>query len=358
MSLLLLRKVVNVSTPVELGPGRFAEHTTLRIGGDVRTWIIARTEDACIEAVVECDDLGDPLVVIGGGSNVVCSDAPFEGTVVQIAPTGISTTDRGGHVRVVAAAGEEWDNLVARTLEAGSAAFAPLSGIPGLVGASPIQNIGAYGVEVSDFIVSVRVWDRIERAVRELSDEECVFGYRTSMFKISVDRFVVLSVTFDLPLDESISVGYAQLASKLGVDVGECVTGTQVRHAVVELRRGKGMLLDPADRDTWSVGSFFVNPVIPQERARALSEECPTFPAKDGIKVSAAWLIDNSGVGCGFQLSESGARVSTKHSLAICNADHATCEDVLELARAMRARVQERFGIELVPEPRLIGCVV
>ena len=344
--------------PVEVGPASFAEHTTLRVGGVVRTWIIARTEDACIEAVVECDDLGDPLLVLGGGSNVVCSDAPFEGTVVQIAPTGISTTDRGGHVRVVAAAGEEWDDLVLRTLEAGCAAFAPLSGIPGLVGASPIQNIGAYGVEVSDFIVSVRVWDRIDRAVRELSNEECLFGYRTSMFKSSIDRFVVLSVTFDLPLDESVSVRYAQLASELGVGVGDCVTGTRVRQAVLELRRGKGMLLDVDDRDTWSVGSFFVNPVVPQEQAQDLPKDCPTFPSPEGMKVSAAWLIDKSGAGCGFQLSESGARVSTKHSLAICNADHATCEDVLELARAMRARVQERFGIELVPEPRLIGCVL
>jgi UDP-N-acetylmuramate dehydrogenase len=342
--------------PVEVGPASFAEHTTLRVGGVVRTWIIARTEDACIEAVVECDDLGDPLLVLGGGSNVVCSDEPFEGTVVQIAPTGISTTDRGSQVRVVAAAGEQWDDLVLRTLEAGCAAFAPLSGIPGLVGASPIQNIGAYGAEVSDFIVSVRVWDRIDRAVRELSDEECAFGYRTSMFKSSIDRFVVLSVTFDLPSDESVSVGYAQLASELGVGVGDCVTGTRVRHAVLELRRGKGMLLDPEDRDTWSVGSFFVNPVVPQQQAQDLPRECPIFPAPEGMKVSAAWLIDNSGVGCGFRLSESGARVSTKHSLAICNADHASCEDVLELARAMRARVRERFGIELVPEPRLIGC--
>ncbi len=342
--------------PVELGPASFAEHTTLRVGGVVRTWIIARTEDACIEAVVECDDIGDPLLVLGGGSNVVCSDSPFEGTVLQVAPTGISTLDRGGHIRVVAAAGEEWDELVERTLEAGCAAFAPLSGIPGLVGASPIQNIGAYGAEVADFIVSVRVWDRIDRAVRELSDEECSFGYRTSMFKSSIDRFVVLSVTFDLPLDEFVCVDYAQLAAVLGVEVGDSVSGTRVRQAVLELRRGKGMLLDPDDHDTWSVGSFFVNPVISEAQAMSLPDDCPVFDAPDGIKVSAAWLIDNSGVGCGFQLSESGAQVSTKHSLAICNAHNATCEDVLELARAMRARVRERFDIELEPEPRLIGC--
>ena len=347
---------MDVSTPVELGPGRFSEHTTLRIGGDVRTWIIARTEDACIEAIVECDDIGDPVLVIGGGSNVVCSDQPFDGTVVQVAPTGMSTLDRGGHLRVVSAAGEQWDDLVDRTLAAGSAALAPLSGIPGLVGAAPIQNIGAYGVEVSDFIVSVRVWDRAARAVRELSTDECRFGYRTSMFKQNVDAFVVLEVVFDLPLDETAPVGYLQLAQALGVEVGQSVEGIRIRRAVLELRRAKGMVLDASDRDTWSVGSFFVNPVVSDAVSRSLPDGCPVFEAPDGVKVSAAWLIANSGVECGYRRAGSGARVSTKHTLAICNADDATCDDVLDLARDMRQRVFETFGIELEPEPRLVGC--
>jgi UDP-N-acetylmuramate dehydrogenase len=347
---------VVVSIPVELGPGSFAEHTTLRVGGVVRTWIIARTEDACIEAVVECDDLGDPVLVIGGGSNVVCSDEPFEGTVVQVAPTGVSTLDRGGHLRVVAAAGEEWDGLVVRSLAAGSAALAPLSGIPGLIGAAPIQNIGAYGVEVSDFIESVRVWDRDLRAVRELSTQECEFGYRTSMFKRIPDRFVVLEVVFDLTLDETACVNYPQLAQALEVDVGRSLDGSRIRHAVLDLRRSKGMVLDDQDRDTWSVGSFFVNPVVSEEIARSLPAACPVFGAPGGMKVSAAWLIANSGIECGFRLPQSGARVSTKHTLAICNANDATCQDILDMAREIRSRVRATFGIELVPEPRLVGC--
>lgn len=345
-----------MSIPVELGPGSFAEHTTLRVGGVVRTWIIARTEDACIEAVVECDDLGDPVLVIGGGSNVVCSDEPFEGTVVQVAPTGVSTLDRGGHLRVVAAAGEEWDGLVVRSLAAGSAALAPLSGIPGLIGAAPIQNIGAYGVEVSDFIESVRVWDRDLRAVRELSTQECEFGYRTSMFKRIPDRFVVLEVVFDLTLDETACVNYPQLAQALEVDVGRSLDGSRIRHAVLDLRRSKGMVLDDQDRDTWSVGSFFVNPVVSEEIARSLPAACPVFGAPGGMKVSAAWLIANSGIECGFRLPQSGARVSTKHTLAICNANDATCQDILDMAREIRSRVRATFGIELVPEPRLVGC--
>lgn len=345
-----------MSIPVELGPGSFAEHTTLRVGGVVRTWIIARTEDACIEAVVECDDLGDPVLVIGGGSNVVCSDEPFEGTVVQVAPTGVSTLDRGGHLRVVAAAGEEWDGLVVQSLAAGSAALAPLSGIPGLVGAAPIQNIGAYGVEVSDFIESVRVWDRDLRAVRELSTQECEFGYRTSMFKRIPDRFVVLEVVFDLTLDETACVNYPQLAQALEVDVGRSLDGSRIRHAVLDLRRSKGMVLDDQDRDTWSVGSFFVNPVVSEEIARSLPAACPVFGAPGGMKVSAAWLIANSGIECGFRLPQSGARVSTKHTLAICNANDATCQDILDMAREIRSRVRATFGIELVPEPRLVGC--
>jgi UDP-N-acetylmuramate dehydrogenase len=276
--------------------------------------------------------------------------------VVQVAPTGVSTLDRGGHLRVVAAAGEEWDGLVVRSLAAGSAALAPLSGIPGLIGAAPIQNIGAYGVEVSDFIESVRVWDRDLRAVRELSTQECEFGYRTSMFKRIPDRFVVLEVVFDLTLDETACVNYPQLAQALEVDVGRSLDGSRIRHAVLDLRRSKGMVLDDQDRDTWSVGSFFVNPVVSEEIARSLPAACPVFGAPGGMKVSAAWLIANSGIECGFRLPQSGARVSTKHTLAICNANDATCQDILDMAREIRSRVRATFGIELVPEPRLVGC--
>ena len=347
-----------MSVPVDVGPATFAEHTTLRVGGPVSRWIVARTEAACIEAIVECDDIGGLSLVVGGGSNIVCSDDVFNGTVVQVAHTGVATADRGGHLRVVAAAGEPWDQLVARTLEEGSAAFAPLSGIPGLVGATPIQNVGAYGAEVSQFVTSVRVWDRRDRLVRELTDEECEFGYRSSILKEQPDRYVVLEVVYDLPLDESVVVEYQQLADALGVGVGDAVEGERVREAVLELRRRKGMVLDAADHNTWSVGSFFVNPVIDIHAAETLPAGCPTYPSESGVKVSAAWLIENTGIERGFALPGSGARISTRHTLAICNAGNATSSDVVALAREIHARVHDRFGIELEPEPRLIGCAL
>lgn len=347
-----------MSSLVDVGPATFAAHTTLRVGGQVARWVVVRSEEACIEAVVECDDIGSQVLVVGGGSNIVCSDDAFNGTVVQIAHTGISITDRGGQIRVVAAAGESWDALVVRTLEAGSAALSPLSGIPGLVGATPIQNVGAYGVEVSSFITVVRAWDRRERVVRDLSVEECQFGYRTSALKSSADRFVVLEVTYDLPMDGSVVIDYRQLADTLGIHPGQAAEGERVREAVLALRRSKGMVLDDDDRDTWSVGSFFVNPIVTSEMAASLPDDCPSFDADQGIKISAAWLIENSGLGRGFALPGSGARISTRHTLAICNADDASSSDVVELARVVRARVFERFGIELESEPRLIGCAL
>lgn len=347
-----------MSSPVDVGPATFAEHTTLRVGGPVARWIVARTEAACIEAILECDDIGGLSLVVGGGSNIVCSDNAFDGTVVQVAQTGVSITDRGGHLRIVAAAGESWDQLVVRTLEEGSAAFAPLSGIPGLVGATPIQNVGAYGAEVSRFVTSVRVWDRHDRLVRELTDEECEFGYRSSILKVQPDRYVALEVVYDLPIDESVVVEYQQLSDALGVRVGDAVEGERVREAVLELRRSKGMVLDSADHNTWSVGSFFVNPVVSMDVAETLPIGCPTYPSGSGVKVSAAWLIESSGIERGFALPGSGARISTKHTLAICNTGNATSNDVVVLARDIRSRVLDRFGVELVPEPRLIGCAL
>jgi UDP-N-acetylmuramate dehydrogenase len=347
-----------VSLPVDVGPATFAEHTTLRVGGPVPRWIIARSEESCIEAIVECDDIESPSLVVGGGSNIVCSDRVFDGTVVQVANTGISFTDRGGHLRAVAAAGEPWDAFVVRSLQSGSGALAPLSGIPGLVGATPIQNVGAYGAEVSRYVASVRVWDRLERSVRELTDEECEFGYRTSALKSMPDRFIVLEVVYDLPLDGSLAIEYGQLAERLHVDIGDVVDGERVREAVLALRRHKGMVLDDVDHDTWSVGSFFVNPVIADDRARSLPDDCPRYPADAGVKISAAWLIENSGIDRGFSLLGSHARISTKHTLAICNAGGATSDDVLALARHIRDRVQDSYGIALEPEPRLVGCAL
>lgn len=344
-----------MSHPVDVESTTFADHTTLRIGGSVNAWIVARTEEACIEAIVECDDLGTPVLVVGGGSNIVCNDEHFAGTVLQVACTGMQFQERDGFVHALVAAGEDWDTFVNRSLQFGSGCLAPLSGIPGLVGATPIQNVGAYGTEVSQLIDSVRVWDRRDRAVRDIPGDECGFGYRSSAFKAELDRYLVLEVTFVLPYTGEVVVEYQQLADTLGVGVGESAEGIDVRRAVMGLRRAKGMVLDDADHDTWSVGSFFVNPIIDVDQAAALPVECPSYVSVDGAKVSSAWLIESCGIDRGFQLPGSGARVSTKHTLAICNTGGATSAQVVELAREIRARVLDRYGIELTPEPRLVG---
>lgn len=336
----------------------FADHTTIRVGGSVDAWIVTRTEEACIEAIVECDDLDSPVLIVGGGSNLVCSDDHFGGTVVQVACTGMDLTERDGFVHAVVAAGEDWDAFVQRTLQFGSGFLAPLSGIPGLVGATPIQNVGAYGTEVSQVIDSVRVWDRRERAVRELAGVDCGFGYRSSVFKTELNRYLVLEVTFVLPFTGDVVVEYQQLADALGVGVGDTAEGTDVRHAVMELRRSKGMVLEETDHDTWSVGSFFVNPVIDVDQAAALPAQCPSYPSIAGTKVSAAWLIESCGIDRGFHLPGSDARLSTKHTLAITNAGGATSAQVLELAREIRDRVRDRYGIELTPEPQLVGLAL
>jgi len=343
---------------VDVESTTFADHTTMRIGGSVDAWIVARTEEACIEAVVECDDLGAQVLVVGGGSNIVCSDEHFAATVVQVACTGVQMFERDGIVHAVVAAGEDWDFLVQRTLQFGCGALAPLSGIPGLVGATPIQNVGAYGAEVSQVIDSVRVWDRHDRVVRDLSAPDCGFDYRSSVFKSQPDRYVVLEVTFVLPYTGEVVVGYRQLAQALGVGVGERAEGIDVRHAVLGLRRDKGMVLDESDHDTWSVGSFFVNPILTMEDAAMLPSECPTYESGSGTKASAAWLIESCGVQPGYALPGSSACVSSKHTLALCNGGGASSAEVLALARDIRERVRDRYGIELIPEPRLVGLAL
>ena len=340
---------------VDIESTSFADHTTLRTGGTVDSWIVARTEEACIEAVIECDDLGRALLVVGGGSNLVCSDDHFEGTVVQIACPGLRTEQRDGVVHMTVGAGEDWYDLVQLSLEAGSGFLAPLSGIPGLVGATPIQNVGAYGTDVGAVISSVRVWDRIERRVRSIAGSDCGFEYRSSIFKADVDRYVILEVEFVLPLDAGVVIGYQQLADYLGVDLGDVVDGAIVRDAVLSLRRTKGMVLDDSDHDTWSVGSFFVNPVLDPSAAVALPAACPRYEGERGVKVSAAYLIESCGIEPGFQLPGSRARVSSKHTLALCNSGGASTDEVVSLGREIRNRVRDNFGIELQHEPRFVG---
>ena len=347
---------------------RLADYTTIGLGGPARSFVRAGTDAELIEAVRAADASGDPVLILGGGSNLVVADEGFRGTVVQVATCGF---DRGGEPGLVTvAAGEEWDAVVARTLAEGLAGLEPLSGIPGLVGATPIQNVGAYGREVAETITQVRVFDRTTGKILIIPNGQCGFGYRTSFFKTDGDRrFVVLSVTFRLAVQAlSVPVRYAELAAALGVRVGDQVESTEARSAVVELRQRKGMVIDPADPDTRSVGSFFVNPVldgatlaIVEKAARIRCGEdtrVPTFDAGDGrVKVPAAWLIERAGFGKGYSLGD-GARISSKHTLALVNAGSASTAALMALAAEIRDGVRDAFGVSLAPEPVLVGLTL
>lgn len=334
---------------------RLSDLTTMRVGGEPREVIDGDVVEEIIEAVTECDDLGLSVVILGEGSNVVCGDDVGDLTIIHIVTRGMVIETHAEHAIVIAAAGEDWDHFVTFCAESGASALAPLSGIPGSVGATPIQNVGAYGVEVSSFVDGVHVWDRGERVLRWLTRDDCQFDYRSSVFKEDPDRFVILEVRFVLPASEDVVVEHEQLAQALGVTIGSRVPGSQVRESVLALRRSKGMVIDPSDRDSVSVGSFFVNPTLGDADVARLPAECPRFPGGPGrTKVSAAWLIEHAGIARGFTLG-TPARVSTKHVLALTNAGGASAADVLALARHVRAAVIERWAVELQPEPRLIG---
>jgi len=329
--------------------------TTLRVGGPVRRWVTAADRAELLAAVIECDARGDNILLIGRGSNLVVADSGFDGTVIEIATRGIASVDEGcGGAWVEVEAGESWDDLVKWSIAEQWRGMEALSGIPGSVGATPIQNVGAYGRDVASIIARVTVFDRRSAKMRVLAAGDCGFGYRHSIFKSEPDRFVVLAVAFQMRRgDLSEPVAYAELADALNIAVGECAESERVREAVLGLRRRKGMVLDPDDHDTWSVGSFFVNPVVPADR---VPEGAPAWPQFEGlVKTSAAWLVENAGFPRGFALHGSAAAVSTKHSLALTNRGGATAAQIMELARTIHAEVESRFGIDLVIEPRLIG---
>jgi UDP-N-acetylmuramate dehydrogenase len=310
------------------------------------------------------------VLILGGGSNLVVADEGFDGTVVRVATRGIVRGGRGG---ITVAAGEQWDAVVARAVGDGLAGLECMSGIPGLTGATPIQNVGAYGQEVSQTVTRVRVYDRLRREICDIPNDQCGFGYRTSVFKRGPGRFLVLSVTFELT-EQALSepVRYAELAAALGVEAGDRVASTRVRSAVIELRRRKGMVIDPADPDTRSVGSFFVNPVLDgaelavvEKAARARYGEdvpVPRFEAGDGlVKVPAAWLIERAGFGKGYGLGDGahdGVRISTKHTLALVNPGAGSTAALIGLARAIRDGVRDTFGVTLMPEPVLVGVTL
>lgn len=336
---------------------RLADFTTLHVGGPATNFISATTEAELIAAVQQADAQGVPVLILGGGSNLLIADAGFDGLVVQADVRGVQVQEIGDRVFVTAACGEPWDQFVATCLSSGMFGLEALSGIPGTVGATPIQNVGAYGSEVANLIATVRVWDRQLNDVRDLSPQECAFTYRGSIFKVDPERFVVLTVTYALGRTGMSRIAYAQLADALGLNVGDAVLPGEIREAVLELRFHKGMVLIRDDHDTWSAGSFFINPIVSQAIADGLPVDCPRYPDADGVKLSAAWLIEHSGIEKGYALNER-ASISTKHTLALTNRGSATCEDILELAREVRRQVQTHFGIDLHPEVRCVGCVI
>lgn len=337
----------------------------MRVGGPADVLVEADTTEDVAAAVLEAQARGDQLLLLAGGSNLLVSDDGVAGTVVRIGSRGIRADRRpDGEVAVTAAAGEVWDHFVRHCVTEGWAGVECLAGIPGAVGATPIQNVGAYGQDVSATISEVQVLDRATGEVRPMSARECGFGYRTSRFKYHAD-FVVLSVTFRLREQESSTpVAYAELARSLDVAPGETAPLAEVSEAVVALRRGKGMVLDPADHDTWSCGSFFTNPVLDpgdfasfQERARerlGADAALPNWPdPTGGVKTSAAWLIQRSGFDRGY--GSGPARLSTKHALALTNRGGASAADVLAVAREVRDGVRAQWGVTLHPEPVLVG---
>ena len=339
--------------------------TTLRLGGPARRLVTAYDEAAVVDVVRSCDEAGEPVLVLGGGSNVVLPDEGFPGTVVRVAVHGLAAEQDGSSVQLTAGAGEEWESFVALCVADRLAGVEALSGIPGLVGGSPVQNIGAYGQDVSQTITAVRAYDRRAREVVELSAGQCAFSYRHSAFKADPGRWVVLAVQFALAEGElSAPVGYAELARALGVEVGDRAPLGAVREAVLELRRGKGMVLDAADPDSRSAGSFFTNPLLDPPAAQAFRQRVaerlgpdvrvPEWPGPDGtVKVSAAWLIERSGFAKGHGAGPVG--ISSKHTLALVHRGGGRTEDLRTVAREVRDGVRDAFGVELVPEPNVFG---
>jgi UDP-N-acetylmuramate dehydrogenase len=334
-----------------------SQYTSLRVGGPATKIVQVSTEAQIIAAIEEAGDT--PILIMGGGTNVLIADKGFDGTVIRISNNSVQAeVDACSGATLTIGAGEDWDLFVQTTINSGFAGLETLSGIPGTVGAAPIQNIGAYGHEVSEFITRVRTYDRQEKALKTFTNSECEFSYRNSYFKAHPGRYVVLEVQFQIRIgEESDPITYLELARKLGVQLGDHAPVAATRAAVLELRASKGMLLSNDDHDSWSAGSFFTNPIISQQAADALPDAAPKWPLIDGrVKISAAWLIENAGMHKGDEVG--GARISTKHVLALTNAGDATASDIAELAKRARDQVKEKFGITLEAEVNLVGVEI
>lgn len=335
---------------------QLSDFTSFRVGGPAQEIVNASNESEIIAAVRAADEAGNPILILGSGTNVLVSDDGFKGVVIHVASTDVeSEVDACSGATLTIGAGEGWDSFVATTIARGYAGLETLSGIPGTVGAAPIQNIGAYGHEVSEFITRVRTYDRKEGQVKTFTNAECDFTYRSSRFKLERDRYVVLTVGFQLRIGEmSAPIHYTELAWALGIEVGGKAPVIATREATLKLRERKGMLLDPKDHDSWSAGSFFTNPIVSPEVAAKLPESAPRWIQPDGrVKTSAAWLMENSGVHKGDV--HSGARISSKHVLALTNSGNATAADIAALAKEAQEKVQKVFGIHLEPEVNLVG---
>jgi len=334
---------------------QLSSFTTLRVGGPARKIVHAHSEAELIEFVKAADSAKEPILILGGGSNLLISDAGFAGTVIRVESKG-NTLDydacSGGMIEV--SAGEDWDKFVEISIEKGFADLESLSGIPGTVGGAPIQNIGAYGHEVSETIARVKTYDRSKGEVKTFTNTECKFSYRNSIFKEQPGKYVILSVTFQLRKGaQSLPITYAELAKQLSVNIGDRVEVIKVREAVLKLRASKGMLIN-LENEINSAGSFFVNPILSKSVAEKLPADAPRWPQSDGkIKTSAAWLMEHSGVVRGEKLA--GAQISNKHILALTNSGDATAEDIIELAKRARKKVYEKFGIKLEAEVQLVG---
>jgi len=338
-----------------------ARWTSFGVGGPAARFVLAETEADIVDVVRDADARGEALTVLGGGSNVLVSDDGIDGTVVRVATRGVTRERAGDRVRVTAAAGEPWDAFVSSVVDDGLAGVECLAGIPGLVGATPVQNVGAYGQDVSDTVTAVRVWDRVARTITTLSPAQCAFGYRDSAFKSDpARRHVVLGVTFALTHGGAARVRYGELARA----VGEAPSLPRVREAVLALRRAKAMVLDDAEPDSRGAGSFFMNPVVSTAqadaverlaRARDPSAAMPRFDATNGqVKLAAGWLIERAGVERGMRLGR--AAVSRRHALALVNPEgDATAAEVVALARHVIAAVREAFGVTLTPEVTALG---
>jgi len=336
-----------------MAENELANFTTLGVGGPATRIILAKTEEELISAVKTADNSGQPLLILGGGSNILVSDSGFAGLVIKVETSGNSfeiDACSGGTLTV--SAGADWDEFVGFTIEKGLANLESLSGIPGTVGGAPIQNIGAYGHEVSEVIARVRTFDRKKQEVKTFTASQCEFGYRSSVFKTEANRYVILDVTFQLRIGEaSLPIGYAELAKELGVEIGARVAITKVRDAVLKLRSAKGMLLGQGIK---SAGSFFMNPILDKKIADKLPSDAPRWPMPDGrVKTSAAWLMEHAGVSKGDQIA--GAQISPKHVLALSNAGDATAKDLVELAKSAQEKVRTKFGITLQTEVQLVG---